>query len=658
MMDEVLPIELRAVFRLALRSKDEIDKFSQDGPRLQNPIVKEIIQSILYSRRFVPRYLIVLVLCVLGYGAAFGIRAACRRSKPSIYHSNEETGSSIASSSSSTLQGSETPPHKSGSTENSPLLKCHNVEGQEARSWSIRTWHSIQAWLLYRPKPIPALTARKNNLPANNVSITIIAFLALNLFYMFYNLPMKRDMVFAIADRAGLLFAVNLPVLYILAAKNNRPLQWITKWSYEGLNIFHRRLGEWMTISAVIHAIGMVVAFYDLIAPAGFTLWWYLTRKIIIFGVVAFICYSAIYFNSIGSIRESLYEFFLISHIFLQITALVMLFLHHHDARPYVGAALAIWTLDRVVGRILCKTRSSIATLEVAVDGRTILLHTEIKLKSTRIGGLHNGWHAGQHCFLTIPSMGTKYRFQSHPFTIASPAPPESYTGEWTLQLTIRAQAGFSRDLLEYAKLHQHVEVSLDGPYSSSEVLDLVMESDRVCLIAGGSGIAVTYPYAWVKQAPSSSQLIWTRPSYLNGQKIKPNIKMSELSNERNNFAHFWIRQEPAHDSWICTVPQGLSPDSDLQSSTKSVINTPASAIDLITHRFSTRNNGQHQRPDIQGELEAWIRQDKHQDMKHQRICVVVSGPDGLIRDVQNAVAALSKQGFTNLIVRVEAFGW
>src|SRR6202012_5956993 len=97
--------------------------------------------------------------------------------------------------------------------------------------------------------------------------------------------------IFILVDRAGLLFVVNLPVLYILAAKNNQPIKYLTGWSYEGLNIFHRRLGEWMTCFAVIHMCGMFVVWYTILRPLGFTLLRYLTERVVFLGICAVISY-------------------------------------------------------------------------------------------------------------------------------------------------------------------------------------------------------------------------------------------------------------------------------------------------------------------------------------------------------------------------------
>lgn len=656
-MDDVLSSELRAVFRLNLTSHDNVVS-ALDEEKRRAPVVRGIIEAIIFSRRFLPTYLVLVTVSVLLWGLIKRARERTERWQRKTLSENTCSAFSVSSSSSSTLQGTESPPLKDADTaETTALLAEAQLQSYNHRSVHVRLWHNTRSFLLRQPKPIFALTSPRNSLPANETSLAILAFLALNLFYLFYRMPLSTQHAFTIADRAGLLFVINLPVLYLLAAKNNQPLGWITGWSYEGLNIFHRRLGEWMTIAAIIHVVGMVIGFYQLLAPFGYTLGWYLTRYIIIFGVIGFVFYIAIYITSTGYFRQAFYEVFLVLHIFLQVAALVMLFFHHHDARPYVGAAVAIWTLDRGVSRILCKTRSFTATFEVAEDEETVLVYCTIPLRSRF--GIGRGWHTGQHVFLTVPGMSSMHRWQAHPFTIASPAPPSDRTiVSWPLQLTIRAQDGFSRDLLEYAKLHQHAKVSMDGPYSSNEVLAAVKSADRVCLIAGGSGVAVTYPFAWAREAPKhlACDILHDRKLYVNGKKRIPEVKRISLS-DQSRLAHFWVRQDARHESWITVLPNTMT--DAVSSNASEHCHNVGRAVDLITHRFETRSaTGDHQRPDIQAELEAWIKGDLKQKIdQKQSICIVVSGPDGLVRDVQNVVARLVAEGW-KLQVHVEKFGW
>lgn len=659
-MAEDLSADVRRLLKLSLELHSDVAVVSAEGggSNKTSPHVPFIIESILFTRRFLPQYLLVLLgatlilsTCKCLIGRRNGKRAGgnCGLYAPTL--------STASSSSSSTLCGAESPSLKSHDvSENTPLLSESQPEDHASVPGPYIMWNYVRCFLLRQPKPIPSLTAPRNTLPANETSLVILLFLALNLFYLFYRMPLKKEYIFPFADRAGLLFAVNLPVLYILAAKNNHLLGWITGWSYEGLNIFHRRLGEWLTIVAIVHVVGMVIGFYQLLAPFGYTLGWYSTRMIIIFGIIAFYAYLVIYFTSVGRFRQRFYELFLALHIVFQVIGLATLFLHHYQTQPYVGAAVVIWVLDRGVSRIACKSQSFVVTLEVAADEETVLVYCDVPIHRSKFpwAGIKSGWHAGQHVFLTVPSMGFKHRFQTHPFTIASPAPPQHLTnGSWPLQLTIRAQHGFSRELLQYAKHHQHTKALVEGPYSSDEVLKCLKRSDRVCLIAGGSGIAVTYPLAWQWAVASESyeNIIHDRARYVDGRKmLKPNVVKSGALLDTPDFANFWIRQEACHESWVTMLP-GIENESQSGSEAQS-------GIDLITRRFDTRSAVCGERPDIKTELDMWVRGDLKQKIDVQRrICVVVSGPDGLVGDVRNTIAVLVREGW-NIEVHVEKFGW
>lgn len=650
-MTEATSDELRTVFRLALKSQRHILTTLDHDARQRDPSAfRSLIEAILFTRRFVPTYLIILLVLVLVHGTCKKIRRVVITRK-SIYPSEKtlrrDVKSPRSSASSSTLDVTSGTLSKDVEIdEQTHLLSIAN--SRYTRSLHQRTWARIRSFLLWQPRPIPALTAKYNTLPENETSIVILLFLALNLFYLIHRSDTSKYAAFAVADRAGLLFVVNLPILYVLAAKNNQPLKWLTGWSYEGLNVFHRRLGEWMTVMAIVHFTGMLISYYQLLAPAGLSLGWYLTRKIIIYGWIGGSAYMLIYATSIGYVRQKSYELFLASHIFLQVAGLVMIFLHHNNARLYVGAAAGIWVLDRIVTRWLLKTRSFIATLEIASDGDTVLLYCDIPLRRAGLftRGIVRGWHAGQHVFVSVPGISLKHRAQAHPFTIASPAPVASSEAQsWPLLLVIRAQDGFSRELLEYTKLHQHTVVHLDGPYGSDDVLETIQASDRVCLVAGGSGIAVTYPLASASQVQLSlpDDLVQNRARYINGVKTLPKLQRLTCPNAGARFAHFWVRQDERHEQWIKLLPRaGHSTDQN------------ELAYDLITNRYQTRHGSHTERPDMKVELRSWVHRSTAMS---DGICVVVSGPDGLVRDVRNMAADLVRDGW-RISVCVEKFGW
>ena len=643
------------------------------GDGLKNPATRKLIEQILFTRRFVPTYLAVLGVLVLLFSAAHWwtklIRSRTRRER-SKEHVAGEDDSPTSSSSSSTLQGTLSPSDRSKTSPRIEAIETTRLlsgpEPVAPQLWSSiihRVRCRFASMLSYQPSPIRALTSPTNTLPENGMTLLILTFLALNIFYLFYHTPISIPMLFVFADRAGLLFVVNLPVLYILAAKTNQPLKFLTGSSYEGLNIFHRRLGEMMIVLAVLHSVGMFGVWYTLLRPLHFTLLRFLSTKLVILGIAALTSYLAIWVTSIGFVRKLWYETFLGTHVFLQVAAMVLLYFHHPGATVYVLMSIGIWALDRIVARLAISTTKFVATLQIADDRETVLLFCEINVQKAMGGArlnISHGWEAGQHTFVTVPRIGWKHRLQAHPFTIASPAPPYGYQGSWPLQLTIRVQDGFSRELLEYAKLHQHTEIILDGPYGSLDALEALRTAERRCLIAGGSGIAVTYPLAWSLLVRNEADaLMSSRVIYRNGLKHAACVQPLDHLLSSDRLAHFWIRQFDKHCRWITMFPQ-IEAMKDKLSPVMAAMNDASedktAVSSLISRAFSTQEDASNDRPDVALELRQWV-ENVHEELKHCRICVLVSGPDGLVRDSRNAAARLTLEGW-DIEVFVEKFGW
>ncbi|RMZ84755.1 hypothetical protein DV737_g1011, partial [Chaetothyriales sp. CBS 132003] len=505
-MDESISSSFHNVLRLSLQSSvgrvETLQATRQQGPSDEH--LEKVVAAILWHRKFVLSYYLVIVVAVVISGVYSGIHRNAKR-KPKKVSSNEtgtpDPSETVSSSAASTLQDTITFCGKDDNdfpAAGTPLLPIDTARPSQ----SPRCFDRIKSFLIYQPRPIGALTSPSNVLPDNGTSLVVLFFLGVNLFYLFYRAPLSIPWIFILADRAGLMFVLNLPVLYALAAKTNQPLKFLTGWSYEGLNLFHRRLGEWMIAISVIHMLGMFAVWYTILRERGYDLAFYLSHPVVFLGIAAILSYFTIYITSLGWFRRLYYETFLGLHILFQVVALGFLFFHYPTARLFVIATLIIWAIDRLLWRICLSARKCIATLEIAPDGHTVLMHCDINLQRRLFGiriGVRNGWLPGQHVFLTIPSMGFKYRFQTHPFTIASPAPPATNADvdSWPLQLVIRSIGGFSLDLLEYARHHQHCQVILDGPHGGTKALEAAHHADRVCFVAGGSGIAVTYPLAW-----------------------------------------------------------------------------------------------------------------------------------------------------------------
>ena len=633
-------------FSLSATTSDSLVTSQGMSINSHNESRSKLVQEILFSRRLILSYqMVVLVLLLLfttrhwtqqlvawrrrrrlrwvrrssGETLPVNSKWAYRRAELASIEHNK----SHSSSSSSTVLGSTPSPTNSvilQESERTPLLL--KSESPFRDSIWLRSSRKLNAILLYQHRPVPLIN---KILPSNGTTLGVLALLSLQVFYVFYQMPLSISALFVFADRTALLFVANLPWLYLFAAKN-QPIKCLTGYSYESLNILHRRLGEVMCLLALMHSAGMVGVWYTILRPFGFSLVRFLLSKIILLGIGALVAYELLYFTSLGSFRQRWYELFLVLHVSLQIVALVLLWFHHHGSRAYVGVALAIFLFDRLIYRMALKVNSFEASLEVTEDQGTVLLRSLVPLEQKQrhpkhlvCNGIVQGWRATQHVFLTVPALSRKHVIQAHPFTIASKA-PQTGDPKAELNLIIRAQDGFSADLLKYARGHTSVEVRFDGPYGSQSGLCRLEQCDLSIIVAGGSGIAVALPLAWAVHACHHADDLETCPDRKSASRI----------------VLIWVIREGIHTSWLS--PSDLQ---DLQDSGVEVIIPPPTSENM--------------KPDLPRLLESRVVSSttKHWD----KIGVVCSGPDGMNRAVRNQCAVLLASGY-DIDVEIEKFGW
>lgn len=643
---------------------DDIDDFAAAGrrgrqiPPDQIDYLRNLLKVLLDGRDIVAAYNIVMLVLLAGFTVLHLLeKRRCRkrwqkrmRASSEAVDREPKSGDDIpeatSSSSSSSSHGITTP---SGAVkdivqvdlERLPLLGPGRKQA-ETSLWA-RTKRRVVHWLEYQPRPLPVVN---RTLPSNATSIFVGIWVGINVFFHLYQVNLlDLKYFFCFADRAGFVFIVNLPLLYLLAAKN-QPIKVLTGRSYEALNVFHRRVGEWMCFEAVVHFASMLIWRFAPIKPA-----WldgeggaraYFTHPLILLGIAAFAAYELLYFTSLGSFRQRWYEIFLASHVALQIVALAFLYLHFHTARPYVLASLVIFLVDRVVWRFGLKTTTMTTDLTVLPDGETIIMSANWdKPAPTQPWfpwprqNIKHGWKPTDHVFLTVPALGRKHALQAHPFTIASAAPPSKLKSGgdheqsihcW-MNLLIRAQKGFTADLLCYAHRHHRVSVRLDGPYGSSHALEMLRAADNAVLVAGGSGIAVTFPLVWALLLGEGAD------------EDENNGLLAVGKKKRKQKVHMmWIVHSDEHRYWV--------PDAMLDK-------LVAAGLDLVVPP-STAVAG---RPDVVGTVEGWI-EGVDDSVNHSReTAVVVSGPDGLNRMVRNACAEAMGRG-ADVHLAVEKFGW
>ena len=263
------------------------------------------------------------------------------------------------------------------------------------------------------------------------------------------------------------LAVANICVTIFLSLKNN-PLGWLTGWTYERLNVFHRIVGYLALAMTTIH--GATYAAYFLYEGNAARL------RVVdeIYGMVAGGAMLILVSVAVVLPRRY-YEAFYILHISFFVVAIVFIGRHQPEtSKNIVFATVAgagIWVLDRMVRgiRVLVYSYSNTATLYPLPDGGT-----RIVLRKPPISP-----KPGQHCFVWIPRIRA---IEMHPFTIVSLDP---------LEFVLSSNAGFTRDVHDYAVKYPgaRLRASIDGPYGNCVN---PMTYDTVVMIAGGSG--ASYP--------------------------------------------------------------------------------------------------------------------------------------------------------------------
>lgn len=609
-------------------------------PQQRDPRFRKLVEGVLYSRRLILTYHIVILGVITIVSAVHWTRKAAQRRRarvprlqpldadgaydgdaakttsPSVTAVNRDI-EEASSSGSSTLEGVMSPQVKDAD-EDTPLLQHDTTLQTSHHRRSIIRY--FKAFLMYQPPPIPLFN---KTLPSNGTSIVLLAFIALNIFYTLFHLNLTIPELFVLADRCALVFVANLPLLYIIGAKN-QPLKFLTGYSYEFLNIFHRRLGELLFMEASLHGLGMFGVWYTLLGPDGITVGEFLTNRVVMLGLTALTAYQILYTTSLSSFRQKWYEIFLGLHVALQAAGLTLVFFHHRGSRVYVGIAMAIFLIDRLVYRIGVKSTTVEAVASVMEDDETVKLSTEIlKLPSSKFSQLvgrsiRYGWQASDHVFLSVPSLARKHIIQAHPFTIASAAPTLS-TDQAQLDLLIRARDGSSLDLIEQARNQERLTVLLDGPYGSSHSRTMLEDSELAILVAGGSGITVAWPFI-------HHLLDITRS---NDTEIAP---ISALRSQK--IVLIWVVHKSSHILWV-----GRDALSDAENN----------GVEVITPE-ATEEVG---RPDLDSMIDDLVKDYG----KGKKIGVVACGPDSMSRSVRNACSKLVWRG-RDVNVAIEKFGW
>ncbi len=300
----------------------------------------------------------------------------------------------------------------------------------------------------------------------------------------------------SIGYRTGFIATAQLPLIFLLAGKNNI-IGLLIGSSYEKLNWLHRwasrilwltvtiHMGFWFTSWARYDYIKIKLA-TDNMTQTGFAAWCVLTWIIS---------------SSFAPIRRWKYELFIIQHLFSFAGFIAAVYLHVPDeVRVWVWIPIALYIVDRC-GRALtlCYANVTIfhpnsntngfwackATFEPLVFDTTRIVISNPPIR----------WTVGQYVHLSCHAVAP---LQSHPFTIAS------IPQDGKMELLVKSKAGGTKRFFKHAEKYHILPltsddlrtshrqtVTIEGPYGRMRPL---RQFDSVIMFAGSSGGTFTVP--------------------------------------------------------------------------------------------------------------------------------------------------------------------
>ncbi|KAH9942669.1 incomplete iron reductase [Amylocystis lapponica] len=315
-------------------------------------------------------------------------------------------------------------------------------------------------------------------------ALLLLVYTGVMLFAGFY-----QTTPFSNPQRAGVVFASQVPFVITLATKNNI-IGWLVGYGYEKLNYLHRLVGRFAILAVNVHGIGYMFTF-----TSEGSFWERLAgRPNVAWGFVGLVAADVLFLLSTSIVRELCYPVFYVSHILMTMVFLGSLCVHESWAIPYVVAAAAIYVFDRIL-RIV-RSRYTVANLYAL---------PELRMTRIEVPAVNAGWRAGQHVRIKVLSLGMGWLgwAETHPFTIASVS---QASGDEGLVLMCKQAGDWTGKLLELAKRTDRgeangslrsVRVIIDGPYGGPGNSILSSYSGAM-FVVGGSG--VTYALASVQE--------------------------------------------------------------------------------------------------------------------------------------------------------------
>ncbi|KAF2178690.1 hypothetical protein K469DRAFT_598531 [Zopfia rhizophila CBS 207.26] len=319
-----------------------------------------------------------------------------------------------------------------------------------------------------------------------------------------------------IGYRAGFVTISQLPLIFLLAGKNNI-VGLLTGTSHERLNWLHRWCARCLLLTATIH----MGYFFSDWAPYNYIGTQLKVNTLVWKGLVAWAMLVWIVFSSMTPIRGWCYELFVLQHLVSFAVLIGFVYIHTPaEVHIYIWIPVGLFFFDRVI-RALRALYANVSFFhpQQRQNGQmsgfwackaefTPLAHdtTRIVIQNPPIS-----WTPGQHVFLSCHSI---VPLQSHPFTVAS------IPQDGKMEFLVKAETGGTRHFFRHAEKTNGLPassnksctktVAIEGPYGCLRPL---RQFDSVVFLAGSTGATFTIPLlrdilqGWKENASTSKQL-------------------------------------------------------------------------------------------------------------------------------------------------------
>jgi NAD(P)H-flavin reductase len=390
-----------------------------------------------------------------------------------------------------------------------------------------------------------------------------------------------------------------------------------------------------------------------------------LSSPVVIYGIVSFQLINILIITSIAAVRRWSYRVFFVTHLFVVLAIIPLLFFHAPPIRLYIIEALALFIVDLVIRKL--NTITTFTTISAIPE--TSLLKLTLPIPTSKISQFQSA--PGQHVYLSIPSTSIPttsktspylHEFLFNPFTISSVSTSPSPH----ITLALRTLTGPTTSaLLSLSRLTKaRPPLNIEGPYGTSRRFPNFAENfDRVLLIAGGVGATFILPiYRATKEAMVSEE---------NGKGAR-NVRM------------VWSMRDVAEASWALSMASTTSDDNEEETSssgeesgdeeqkeeaqsededielfiTKSThaererAAPESSQVELQTLHSVPRTKRTYARPDLQK-----IVDETFAHGVEEKVAILVCGPHGMGKDVREYVGKWVEKG-RYVWWHDESFGW